>query len=222
MPTWWKPHKREIESKGFHQIITEITRTWPGVEDSLIDHVWLNIPEKVVNKMNIIDAESDHNIIGITLRIKGMMANNLEFNKRQWSNFDQNNYVQKVEKIDWESMYSLENVDLIWDYFETNLNSVINEVAPIVKVQPKGGYRNWVTNETKALMHERNSLRTQASRTGSTELWNKYRTARNKVTAEVQKDRKNYFKKQYDECDAKNDSKKLYSTVKKQLGWNKN
>ena len=43
-----------------------------------------------------------------------------------------------------------------------------------------------------------------------------------KVTAEVIKDRKNYFKKQYDECDEKNDSKKLYSIVKKQLGWNKN
>ena len=170
--------KREIETKGFHQIITEVTRAWPGVEDSLIDHIWLNIPEKVVNKFNIIDAESDHNIIGITLRIKGIMTNNQEFKKRQWTNFEQKKYVQKVENIDWEAMYSLDNVDLIWDFFETNLSNVINEVAPIVKVQPKGGYRNWVTKETKVLMHERNLLRTQASRTGSTELWNQYRIAR--------------------------------------------
>ena len=40
--------KTEIETKGFFQVIEEITRTWPGVEDSLLDHCWVNCPEKII------------------------------------------------------------------------------------------------------------------------------------------------------------------------------
>ena len=38
--------KTEIETKGFSQVIENITRSWPGTEDSLIDHVWFNFLEK--------------------------------------------------------------------------------------------------------------------------------------------------------------------------------
>ena len=84
--------KAEIETSGFTQVIEGITRTWPGVEDSHVDHCWVNISEKIIQKINIPIASSDHNLIGIILRVKGVIKSTLEFKKRIWTNFNHPRY----------------------------------------------------------------------------------------------------------------------------------
>ena len=38
--------KLVVETMGFSQLIKTITRSWPGQEDSIVDHLWSNIPEE--------------------------------------------------------------------------------------------------------------------------------------------------------------------------------
>ena len=38
--------KTDIETLGFHQIVEEVTRSWPDQPDSLLDHIWMNSPPK--------------------------------------------------------------------------------------------------------------------------------------------------------------------------------
>ena len=41
--------KLEIEMSGFQQLVQGMTRSWPGQQDSLLDQVWVNNPEKVIS-----------------------------------------------------------------------------------------------------------------------------------------------------------------------------
>ena len=97
--------KNTVETRGFYQVITGATRTWPGTQDSLIDHCWLNVPEKVILKYNICNTASDHNIIGINIRVKGLIKSNLEFMKIKWTNFTSEDYNKRLADIDWDHLY---------------------------------------------------------------------------------------------------------------------
>ena len=63
--------KNVLEVSGFFQLVTDITRSWPGQADSTIDHFWTNEPPKIMNITNIIRAVGDHNVITVTIRTKG-------------------------------------------------------------------------------------------------------------------------------------------------------
>ena len=128
--------------------------------------------------------------VGVTLRLRGMIRNNLEFKKRKWTQFNQSEYIEKVKLVKWDQMYSLNDVNLVWDYLETSLSEILKEVAPTVKIQPRKGYNKWITRETKYKMTERDNTRTEASMTGNLDTWGKYRKLRNTVTREVRKNRK--------------------------------
>ena len=69
-------------------------------------------------------------------------------------------------------------------------------------------------------MESRDKARTDASQTNDPELWKSYRKLRNIVTTEIKKNRKNYYKTIYQDCEEQNDTGKLYKTIKSQLGWN--
>ena len=93
--------KSSIGSSGFHQVITGNTHTWPGARDSLIDHCWVNNPDKVISTINRVDASSDHNIVGIVLQISGTQNNCHSFKKRKWGDFDSDKFNHKLSEIDW-------------------------------------------------------------------------------------------------------------------------
>ena len=105
---------------------------------------------------------------------------------------------------------------------ETNLNLILSDIAPIVKVQPCSKYRKWVSNSTKELMKSRDQARMTAKQSGTEVDWNLYRKLRNTVTSQVRKDRKTHYQDKYNQCEQENDISQLYKTVKSQLGWSKN
>ena len=129
-------------------------------------------------------------------------------------------YIEKVSEINWETLYGINNVDLAWNFIETNLNDILSDIAPIVKVQPSNRHKKWVTRDTKDLMRLRDDAKLTAKQSGSPEHWKDYRTLRNTVTSQVRKDRRTFLQDQYKKCDDTNDIGQLYKTVKSQLGWN--
>ena len=211
--------KTNIEVNGFYQVIDGPTRQWPGVDDSQIDHCWLNVPGKVIQKHNIVNVASDHNIIGINLRVKGVAFSNLELKKRRWSNFNTEIYNKRLEEINWDKLNKFTNIDLPWNFFETSVKSILDKLAPIVKVQPSARYKNWVKMETKNMMTERDVARVKAKETGNADDWRLYRTLRNKVFAEIKRNRSDFYKAKYQEYEEEKDTSKLFKLAKKQLGW---
>ena len=100
--------KNEIETSGFFQMVTGMTRTWPGQPDSQIDHLWMNFPQKLVSIKNIPCASSDHNLIlaSITKKLKSTDRHN--FICRDRRNLDPAIYKSEIEKIDWSDLLESE------------------------------------------------------------------------------------------------------------------
>ena len=214
--------KSTIGSSGLYQVIRSNTHTWPGARDSLIDHCWVNSPEKVMCTVNVEDASSDHNIIGISLRISGVSNNSMSFKKRKWKNFDAGKFNLRLSQVNWDNMYQMTEVNLAWDYLQSTLIDLLKEDAPVVTCQPKTNHRVWLSQNTKDTMLERDTARSKSKVTNTVEDKSEYKKLRNKATKEIKADRNKFLKKQYEDCEMKNDSAKLYSIAKNQAGWKTN
>ena len=88
--------KDVLEAGGFHQLVKEVTRSWPGQLDSLIDHFWTNVPQKILSVSNSVRAVADHNAISATVRIKGSDLKRLDTRRRSYKNFDPAIYRYKL------------------------------------------------------------------------------------------------------------------------------
>ena len=62
----------QVELMGFQQLVRGDTRFWPNTSDSLVDHCWTNHMLKVAAVKNLTRARSDHNLLLITIRVKGL------------------------------------------------------------------------------------------------------------------------------------------------------
>ena len=80
--------KNTMETTGFSQLITEITRSWPGQVDSTIDHFWTNSAQKIIKTENEVKSVGDHNLISASIRIKGGDSRRLETRKRRMTNLN--------------------------------------------------------------------------------------------------------------------------------------
>ena len=211
--------KSTIGSSGYHQVIVGNTHTWPGARDSLIDHCWVNNPGKVISVINIADASSDHNMVGIVFRIAGIESNSQSFKKRKWGKFDADNFNQKLNEINWDELYQLTDVNLAWDFLRSQLIDILEVVAPIIKCQYRSNHRVWLSPNTKSTMELRDAARLTAKATDLPEDKLEYRRLRNLATREIRKDRSEYYKRQYDDCEKDKNSEKLYKIAKDQIGW---
>ena len=109
--------KNILEAGGFFQLVKDVTHSWPGQVDSLIDHFWTNEPNKVLSVSNKVRAVGDHNVITATIRTRGSDTRRLDTKKRSYKNFDPVVYRQRLETEKWSDIFDISNVDLAYDFF---------------------------------------------------------------------------------------------------------
>ena len=114
--------KDTLEAGGFFQLVENITRSWPGQVDSLVDHFWTNDPQKILKVSNIVRAAGDHNLIVATIRLKGSNTRKLDSRKRSYKNFDPKEFRELLENENWNDIYEINDVNLANDFFR-NKNS---------------------------------------------------------------------------------------------------
>ena len=214
--------KMDIETLGFSQIINGKTRSWRGQQDSCIDHVWTNTPELTIKTINTCRDPSDHHVIGVQVRLKGSEGSSHEFYTRKRANFNTENYRQKLRKINWEELYSMDNLDLASKWLEDKLLCTLQEVCPLIKIQPSKKLKNWIKTDTLEMFKLRDEAKIVAKQTDTDDNWRKYKILRNKCNLKSKIDKKEHFKNIYTKIEAENNSKGLYKTVKIQLGWKDN
>ena len=113
--------KNEIETEGFSQIVEGYTRSWVGQANSLIDQCWSNCGNRIISCRNIVRGASDHNLIELVIRTKGVNSAPKEAMRRQRKNFILSDYVNRVKNIDWSNLYDTEDLDIANDIFENNI-----------------------------------------------------------------------------------------------------
>ena len=186
--------KEEIETLGFHQIISGVTRTWRNQPDSLLDHCWTNAPGRLVYSKNVENAFLDHNIIIVAFHTKGKITDKHEITLRDRKNYDGTNYKEEISKIDWSPLLSSSNIDEINDIFVTEISKILDKSAPFKTYQKRNKFRCWVDDDMKRKMDERDNLRKKARATDEEVDWIAYRKARNKCCKDLIKSKEKYYR----------------------------
>ena len=136
-------------------------------------------------------------------------------------NFDPVTYRNLLQNEDWAGIYDIEDVDIANDFLESRVVKILDTLCPLKTIQFRKECKNWLTEETKNMIHERDNIRELARTTGDQANWDRYKTLRNSVNNKVKKDRNLHYKNLYSKHQQNDDVGALYRAAKNQVGWTK-
>ena len=210
--------KDEIMTRNFHQMVQGPTRFWNKVRPSLIDQIWVNDVSRVVNVSNNTRGTADHNVISVTYRLKGGITKNMETKGRDRRKFIPEEFKRRMSIMNWNEVFEEDNVDIATFKFETKFLSVLDEMAPIKKFQPRNKRSDWISDQTKELMIRRDNTRDLAVTSSLQEHWEKYRKLRNLCNSSVKTDRHSNLKSIYEKLQNENNVRGLFELTKRKMG----
>ena len=208
-----------IEVAGFRQLITGFTRCWQGQKDSVIDHIWVNCGQLIVNHFNHVRSDSDHNMIGCNLSTRNIPTGGQNILKRKWGNFNADRCREKFKQVDWQEVYKETDPNLANSKLEEIIRTVLDSEAPMAVIQVRNKYLKWITGPTKDKMKLRDSARETARNSQKIEDWTKYRILRNDCTKQQKRDKRHYLRDMYKRYETEDNSSALYGLTRQLLGW---
>ena len=202
--------KDNIETLGFGQVISTMTRHWPGTPSSLVDHLWTNTPGCILAHHNSNNTPSDHNILTAILRSRDRKENSQVLISRDRKNLDLKEYTSRVQKIDWSDFFRSEDINELNQIFVEKLGPILDDLAPVKIHQVRNNLCKWMDDETKERQRDRDTKREIAKISGDPAHWKIYRTSRNVCTRELKKTKIKFYRKMYEKFENENDTKNFF------------
>ena len=137
--------------------------------------------------------------------------------KRSFKNFNPEEFISEIRKISWLDVYLCENVNQAVELMSNKITNILDIMAPIKTVQVRTNYAPWLSEETRNLMSERNSLQSRAAQTKSAEDWRKYKVLRNKINSRLKSEERKWQRLKVSECGQ--NSARIWKNVKNILNW---
>ena len=173
--------KKRILPLGVVQCVRGTTRSWPGQADSCLDLVFTNVPEKLSQVQSLVRGYSDHKLVIGTRYTKNIKESTRYVRRRSYKNFDEAAFLQKLREISMFDIYTCQNASQAADLMTNKINKILDEMAPVKKIQIRSRYAPWITPDCKDDMDKRDSTQKKAIETGAEADWSEYRRVRNKV-----------------------------------------
>lgn len=180
---------RTINSLQFDQLVQEPTRITDTTE-TLIDHVYSNLPENIIEVSVPCYAISDHYPVCLTRKPsnsldRGPIHKFIQYRDTKY--FSENDFISELATQPWSVIDIFDDPNDALDFFMTIFNSVLDQHAPKkhrrVKrlIQP-----NWINSEITTAIKMRDRFH---------QLKNveQYRIWRNKVKILIQKSKKEFY-----------------------------
>ena len=162
---------------------------------SLIDLVFLSSPSNLIFCETVSPlSNSDH--LGLSLAVSAVKTkcNPKRSGRKVWryAHADYELAQEMLDAIDWNSLLQSSNVNTCWSIWHAKFLQVMEACLPQSVLKAR---RNlpWFTKLVVQAMRKRNSYFRAAKRSNSEELWNKYKSIRNKVVALLRRGKRQYF-----------------------------
>ncbi len=209
------PLKHLCQLFQLKQLIKEPTRV-TRTSESCIDHIFTNASESRIHSSGVIPLGlSDHSLVYV---IKKCVKPNYKprvIKTRSFRNFNGDNFCNDLNNVPWHVIEFSNCVDDAWDMWKKLFLEVCDIHAPYVNIRCKGYTAPWVTDEFLNLSKERDFRRLKAQKEKSESAWLLYKESRNKVNNLGKTLKRKYYCSKIDDC--KNDSAKLWKTLKEML-----
>ena len=170
----------------FNQI-TEPTRVTEKTK-SLIDVILASHPERFATCGNLHLGVSDHDLVFAVRKQKIPRPKAREIEYRSMKNLDENELMEELRRVPWDSAYIFEDVDDLWDHWA----KVLNTHAPLKKKRMRGDQLPLITAELQREISRRNRLFKKHAKNPIDSSWEKYLKQRNKVTTLKRKGMKSF------------------------------
>ena len=188
---------------GVTQCVKSPTR-WPqGLQAGIpltIDHHWTTAPEKLSEYSIFHMGSSDHALLSVVRYAVCKKSSQQYVTRRSYKNFNSRVFLDEVAAIRWWDVYKCDTVDEAVRVFTELLTTILdrNDIAPVKTFQQRRQYAPWLSEETKALMAERDSAVKQARLTSEPEDWGKATMLRNRCTRLLRTEKQRYLKQKLD------------------------
>ena len=140
---------------GVSQLVTGATRLERGQPRTGLDHLYSNKPEKLSSVQTFFTGVSDHKLLKVKRFTKSFRQLPRFVKKRTFKDFDDNAFKQRVGECGLEEIFSYSNVDTASEILTKKLTEVLDEMAPIRKIQTRTSYAPWLSEEAKKLKTNR-------------------------------------------------------------------
>ena len=165
----------QIFPLGVTQCVKEPTRHWPNQPSSGLDHYYTNRPDKLSPVQAQYRGGSDHMLIFAVRYANSIKAQPTYIRKRSFKNFNSSEFIDAVNQLSWLDIYLSTDVNTAVELLSAKINSVLDIMAPMKTFQVRTNYNPWLSQETKNLIAERDSLHKSAVETNDSEKWRSFR-----------------------------------------------
>ena len=193
---------------GLQQLIKIPTRY--STVNTCIDLIFSNC--KYVMRTGVADVNiSDHQAIFITRKNTSKKKTKTKFTGRSYINFDEDLFCERLHQYNWDHLYELDDVNIAWDYFISNVLSTIDNMCPLRSFKIKNLKDPWISNEILENIHDKDTLLRQAKRTQKENDWKLARQARNRLNMDIKNVKADFIQENLERH--LGDSKKFWKDV---------
>ena len=182
-------------SFSLSQVVTEPTHFSPNGNSSLIDLALMSNPSQLQDCSTIPPlGNSDHCGVSLSIRWK-CNTEHVTVNPRKIWRYTHANFeraCELLEAVNWDDLIS-SDINEAWTNWYSKFMEIINECVPKAFLSKR---RNlpWLSKDIISAMRRRNTLFRLAKRSNSSSLRKKYRDMRNRITAQMRRAKKIYFR----------------------------
>ena len=197
------------------------TRIVGNSRPSLIDNIFINTYDKPILSGNFINKISDH-MPNFTIA-RDILIKTKKIKIRDMKNFEEEKYLQDLEKIKNLDLMKYENVNDMYNAFHNKYMEIIDKNAPyrtLSKKESELKLKPWITKSILQSIKIRDNYQKKYIRKQDSFWYKRYRYYRNKINILIKKSKKNYLRKFFQENF--NNSKKTWNKINEILNRKRN
>jgi len=161
-----KKYVELLRTYGLTQLIEEPTRTTDKTS-TLLDHILVNTPSKVVQSGVLSKCISDHDIIYMTRKHqKTKTGQHSEVKIRSMKNYTKELFIQKLSAMQFPDYSIFESVNEAYSDFVTKFMTVIDSISPLRQVRVKTNTKPWFDGNILEAIRVRDKLRKKYKKSG--------------------------------------------------------
>ena len=187
-----------------YQITNKYTRIQGNnfeLQQSCLDHVTTNVPEKCNIPEVFPVGSSDHLPIMVTKFSREVKNQPKTIRKRNYRHFDPTEFLKDIQTHvasgSFVKVLNSSNINEASSIFSGLFGSIINKHAPLKVFQVRNNYVPWISQETKQMIKYRDQLFMESRSEHCIEKFEAYKRLRNRINARLQLDELNYYKTKF-------------------------
>lgn len=198
-----------LNKYGLCQIIEQPTRVTDNTQ-TLLDLIISSSSDIVAgNEVFKMDDISDHHLVTSYLKIKKTKQPPIFRTYRDFSDFNIDIFLRDLRLINFDYIYTLNNVDEMVNFWNTSIIWLFNIHAPLKTARITKLPAPWLTENIKIMIKLRDKALLKYKRSKSETDWLAYKTLRNLVNMSIKSEKKAYLHYQF-----KKDPKTFWNSLK--------